>query len=146
MHCHVDHALEERNTQNEPVYRHAKPNMDSYAVIVISQKILWNGNYSTKTVIFFKCGNFKFFVEKNYKYHRSFWKITIFILWLQFHRIFCEMIITATVIFRNIDLENLKLPDLFWDRSQLWNHNIDNNSFSKKRKYWCIDFTDCNYS
>ena len=29
-----------------------------------------------------------------------------------------------------------------WDRSHVWNHDID-NSFPKKQKYWCIDFTDC---
>ena len=29
-----------------------------------------------------------------------------------------------------------------WDQSQLWNRGIE-NSFPKKRKYWCIDFTDC---
>ena len=31
-----------------------------------------------------------------------------------------------------------------WDRSPLSNHNID-NTFPEKRKYWCIDFTDCTY-
>ena len=29
-----------------------------------------------------------------------------------------------------------------WDRSQVWNRDID-NSFPKKQIYWCIDFTDC---
>ena len=29
-----------------------------------------------------------------------------------------------------------------WDRSQVWKGDI-NNSFPKKRKYWCTDFTDC---
>ena len=31
-----------------------------------------------------------------------------------------------------------------WDQGQLWNRDID-NSFPKKWKYWCIDFTDCTY-
>ena len=29
-----------------------------------------------------------------------------------------------------------------WDRPQLYNGEID-NFFPKKRKYWCLDFTDC---
>ena len=32
-----------------------------------------------------------------------------------------------------------------WARYQLRNSDID-NSFSKKRKYWCIDFTDCKFT
>ena len=32
-----------------------------------------------------------------------------------------------------------------WDRSHLWTCDID-DSFPKKRKYWCIDFTDCTSS
>ena len=36
-----------------------------------------------------------------------------------------------------------KITRIFiWDSSHVWNRDID-NSFPKKRKYWCIDFTDC---
>ena len=43
-----------------------------YAVVFISQKIPWNGNYSPKTVIFSKIWYYKFCEEKNYCYHSSF--------------------------------------------------------------------------
>ena len=42
----------------------------------------------------------------------------------------------------NTPIECKIISPFIWDWSQLWNRDID-NSFPKKRKYWCIHFIDC---
>ena len=49
---------------------------------------------------------------------------------------------TGILKFLNIPMESKSSRPFIWDRSQIWNRDID-NFFPKKRKYWCLDFTNC---
>ena len=75
---------------------------------------------------------------------------------MPFHRIFCEMAITAqnfkkTVIFQKNDgfrnqripLKYEKLPELSFETGPCSKITILSTFFQKKRKYLCLDFTDC---
>ena len=68
-------------------------------------------------------------------------KITAFLLKLPFHRIFCEIVITA-LNFKNRWILKFEITPIV---CRITKDFILDNFSLKKRKYWCLDFTDCTY-